>query len=619
MKNKFFVGLVLLVGASALLLSGCNYPTPTLVPFPTPPTVLPICDTASLQAVIQTAPDDWSVVNTLTPVLTWQYPDPNCTPEGYRIDLYTGPFFTDNLGGGTGNPSTSWVPGEPLEPATEYAWSISPINGTTLGPIAGQHYFFTGPMCDDPQALVAPVLLAPANGDFYDDLRDDGLIWDYPEDCLPEGYYIDVSPDPNFNDTSLSGGDSTPSTRWGLGHPPTPCQTYYWRVAAMIGNTLGPYSDTRTFIAAPDPGTSCPTPEPLPAIIRGTVWHDLCSVPDGPTPDPLPAGCVQEADGDIHADGIHQPNEPGISGIEVTLHPMGDCNEPAVAVTMTNTNGDYVFDNITDFGMYCVRIAAGESPNDTILIPGDWTYPGEARGHDPATQTGGVAASDILTMDFGWDYQFLPLLPTPTIPIFHIDKNAFCRQGTGKNYPKLATLLAGDTATIQGRLANNAWFYVFVEKSNIHCWIASPVGHPEGDLSQIPVMTPPPPPDTTPPEITDVHALGKLVYYNSTTCGSTLLEVAARVTDDIGVHENNIVMEYRYVPDAGAPSRWHTTPVHDRAMGNQFGFVVDVVNEAKGTMQQTTFGYIEYRIVAIDDAGNKAVSNTQKITLDICQ
>ncbi len=615
--KKFLVSLLLLAGASALFFSGCNLPQPT----PSPTAGLPICDTANLQAVIQTGPDDGAVVNTLTPVLTWQYPDPNCTPEGYRIDLYTGPFFNDDLGGGTGNPSTSWTPASPLQPATEYGWKVRPINGTTLGPVAGWHYFFTGPMCDDPHALVAPVLLAPANGAIYDDLRDAGLIWDYPEDCLPEGYRIDVSPDPDFNDTSLSGGTGSPSTRWGVGRPLTPCQTYYWRVAAVIGSTLGPYSDTRTFIAAPAPGNACSTPEPLPATIRGTVWHDLCAETEGPMPTPLPTGCVQGTDGSTHADGIHQPNEPGIGGVQVTLHPMGDCNAPAVATTTTNANGDYVFDDITDFGTYCVRIAAGEAPNDAILIPGEWAYPASAYGHDPATQTASVAASDTITLDFGWDYQFLPAPPTPRVPLFRLDKNAFCRQGPGKNYPKVATLASGDTVPIQGRLANNAWFYIFVEKSNTHCWIASTVGQAEGNTGQTAVMTPPPPPtpaDTTPPEITDVHPLGKLVYYNSKKCGSTVLEVAARVTDDIGVRENNIVMQYRYVPTGGAPSGWHSTPVHDRAMGNQYGFMVDVVNEAKGAMQATS-GHIEYRIVAIDNAGNKAVSHTLSMLLDFCK
>ena len=81
-----------------------------------------------------TGPAMWSVVGSLEPSLTWSYPNASCNPQGYAIDLRTGPLFTDHLGGGTGNPSTSWGPGSPLQPGKEYEWLVQAINGTTLGP-----------------------------------------------------------------------------------------------------------------------------------------------------------------------------------------------------------------------------------------------------------------------------------------------------------------------------------------------------------------------------------------------------------------------------------------------------------------------------------------------------
>jgi len=181
MKTK---GYFVLAGAILLLLasSGCSLPMPT--------PGLPTCPTAGLQAPVLTGPAMWSVVASLEPSLTWSYPDPACNPQGYAIDLRTGPLFTDHLGGGTGNPSTSWGPGSPLQPGKEYEWGVQAINGTTLGPPAGYDYFFTGPMCDT-AALAAPNLLQPANGAIINEL-DPSLIWQYPDACLPQGYRVVV-------------------------------------------------------------------------------------------------------------------------------------------------------------------------------------------------------------------------------------------------------------------------------------------------------------------------------------------------------------------------------------------------------------------------------------------
>ena len=70
-------------------------------------------------------PADGSEVGTLDPVLSWIYPD-TCVPEGYRIDLSVDPTFADtSLSGGTGNPSTSWMPGDSLTDCTTYFWRVA--------------------------------------------------------------------------------------------------------------------------------------------------------------------------------------------------------------------------------------------------------------------------------------------------------------------------------------------------------------------------------------------------------------------------------------------------------------------------------------------------------------
>jgi hypothetical protein len=279
MKSKW---LFVLAGSIFLFLviSGCG------------PSGTPTCPTASLQAPILTGPAMWSVVGSLSPSLSWSYPDATCNPQGYAVDLKTGPFFTDDLGGGTGNPSTTWGPGSPLQPGKEYAWGVQAINGTTVGPYAGFNYFFTGPMCET-AALVAPTLLQPANYSIVNDLNPT-LIWQYPNPCLPEGYRIDLSTDVTFADTSLSGGTGNPSTRWGPGHALVDCTVYFWKISPINDTTLGPTSGVFSF--STDVNGTCPTPTPVgpsPTPIGPSatpVEPTFTPTPVEPTFTPTPVG-----------------------------------------------------------------------------------------------------------------------------------------------------------------------------------------------------------------------------------------------------------------------------------------------------------------------------------------
>ncbi len=267
-KSRFVLVVAIIF---PLLLVGCG------------PAGVPTCATSALLAPVQTGPAMWEVVSSLSPTLSWTYPDLTCNPQGYAIGLRTGPFFIDSLGGGTGNPSTSWGPGSPLAPGKEYAWTVRAINGTTMGPIAGNDYFFTGPMCATAD-LQAPTLLEPAAGAVITDLNPT-LIWQYPQPCLPQGYRIDLSVDATFADTSLAGGTGNPSTRWGPGQPLDDCTVYFWKVAPINDITLGPASGMFWFTT--DVHGTCPTPTPVgptpvgPTLVPGVATFTPTTV--GPT------------------------------------------------------------------------------------------------------------------------------------------------------------------------------------------------------------------------------------------------------------------------------------------------------------------------------------------------
>jgi hypothetical protein len=122
------------------------------------------------------------------------------------------------------------------------------LSGAGAGPWSGIRAFYTGPVCAT-SSLAAPSLYYPAgvihtlHPIFY---------WSYPGiyspgACLPQGFRIDVSTDPSFSDTSLSGGTGNPRMEWTTAGDLQDCTDYYWRVAAINDTTLGPFSPTQSF------------------------------------------------------------------------------------------------------------------------------------------------------------------------------------------------------------------------------------------------------------------------------------------------------------------------------------------------------------------------------------
>ncbi|OGO11893.1 MAG: hypothetical protein A2Z66_02090 [Chloroflexi bacterium RBG_13_66_10] len=265
------------------------------------------------------------------------------------------------------------------------------------------------------EELVAPALLAPDNEAVVNTLLPT-LTWSYPANCSPEGYRIDLSPVADFSDTSLSGGTGDPSTAWSPGEELEDCTVYFWRVAGINGTTLGPFTGSRAL--AVDATGSCEPPTPVPeatASISGLVWHDLCALPDASISVP-PEGCVAgETAGAFQANGVLEPGEPGLEGVQLSLG-AGLCPSGGLATALTGPDGTYEFTGLAA-GTYCLSANALVEPNVAVLIPGDWTAPAPGGGTGqvsaPVTVGEGEAVPD---QNFGWDYQFLPAPPTPVPP-----------------------------------------------------------------------------------------------------------------------------------------------------------------------------------------------------------
>ena len=270
------------------------------------------------------------------------------------------------------------------------------------------------------EELIAPALLAPDDEAVVNTLLPT-LTWSYPANCSPEGYRIDLSPVADFSDTSLSGGTGDPSTAWSPGEELEDCKVYFWRVAGINGTTLGPFSGSRAFTV--DETGSCEPPTPPPggaASINGLVWHDLCAIPYA-SGSPLEPGCVEVAGVDGGpvpvANGVYEPGEPGLAGVQVDLGP-GACPSTGLAAASTGPDGVYSFSDLAP-GDYCVSVDALSPTNSVVLIPGGWSFP--VRDVEPVladlTLGAGEEASDV---NFGWDFQFLPSPPplevSPTPP-----------------------------------------------------------------------------------------------------------------------------------------------------------------------------------------------------------
>ncbi len=399
--------IVLIVGALLLFCACTPTPTPTLGP---PPAI--ICPPDHLVQPSLGSPADGAIVGSLSPALSWTFPPviypvasstDTCIPEGYNVELSTGPFFSDSLGGVTSGETNTFTPMSALLPGKTYRWGVQGISDGMFGPFAGYRYFFTGEACD-PASFVAANLLSPADHATVADLNPT-LTWAYPDDCLPPGYRVDLSTESAFADTSLAGGTGNPDTRWGPGDPLEDCTQYFWMVRAVStdGTVLGPASPTFTFRTNTG---GCAPPEGNDTFIGilGHVWEDLCAVPElGPLPDPLPAGCITAPGGGVTGDGIRTPGEPGIANVMVRLG-SGPCPSTNMGVKFTDADGTYYFDNLPA-GTYCVSVDSLE--NASVLVPGGWTSPAT----DGSLVQGAVNLPEgafLYFMDFGWRYQFGP-------------------------------------------------------------------------------------------------------------------------------------------------------------------------------------------------------------------
>ncbi|NIM93876.1 MAG: hypothetical protein GTO18_09225 [Anaerolineales bacterium] len=163
----------------------------------------------------------------------------------------------------------------------------------------------------------------------------------------------------------------------------------------------------------PSTNTPIQLPPETSSTISGLIWHDLCAVPgEGqPIPEEPPAGCVQLDDGSYKANGIREADEPGIENVLATLG-TGPCPSSDLATAVTDVNGFFSFADL-DAGSYCLMVDPSHPQNASVLIPGWWTTePVDASGRI-AMEIDLASGEMVDSLEFGWDYQFLPPYEPP--------------------------------------------------------------------------------------------------------------------------------------------------------------------------------------------------------------
>lgn len=140
--------------------------------------------------------------------------------------------------------------------------------------------------------------------------------------------------------------------------------------------------------------------------ISGVVWHDLCAIAggEGGAETEPSEGCVETANGGFEANGTLEDGEPGIEGVQVSLG-EGECPADGLATATTAADGTFIFTELEP-GAYCVSVDVETESNTEILIPGGWTFPESQVAETAVTLEPGGSVSDV---NFGWDYQFLPV------------------------------------------------------------------------------------------------------------------------------------------------------------------------------------------------------------------
>ena len=304
--NHRHIWFVCLFLGMLALLSGCGLPTCTNWEDLRMPEVL--------------SPEEAELVDSLTPTLTWDYPDDaTCWPAYFGVQVFTD--WTINnviLYTTTTGETFVWPADQPLEPGEIYYWSVYPFYRMPDGSEGSGRditfsWFYTGPECERDYAMMPVELMDPPDDSVLSTTDGINFEWQDPTTCTLLGeYQLEIS-----ENASFPPGQTERESHWRrtgvwswsewVTFETENCAHYYWRVKTDPDGALeGPYSETWSFYIR-DPGTVCPLfdlgtlIEPPPWAIETRALQDtFCRTGPGSFFDPdtiLPEGQTMHAVG----------------------------------------------------------------------------------------------------------------------------------------------------------------------------------------------------------------------------------------------------------------------------------------------------------------------------------
>jgi hypothetical protein len=277
--------------------------------------------------------------------------------------------------------------------------------------------------------------------------------WTYPDDCVPEGYRIEVTTYGGYGyGTTIDGGTGSPATSWGPASPLEPATDYEWHVAPINGTTLGPYSNSYRFWTGP----ICSPDDLAVPIPLGPADGSTQTTPHVPLSWQYPDPCVPT---DYYVELDTSPSFPG-------PNLMADPIAPATAQIHMG--------ELTDCTTYYWHVQALEAGTATAFSP-TWSFYTDFDGMCPTPVPTDDSPTSTPTGVSAW--------------IVEAIMDANCRTGSGLDFEEYGYLLEGETAMAIGRLADNSWFKVEIEGLPLACWINTATLTYEFDPSVLPILS----------------------------------------------------------------------------------------------------------------------------------
>lgn len=414
----------------------------------------PVCDVASLVAPEPNFPLGNMFVYD-APGFQWTYPDDACVAEGYHLQVASDPGFSSLIfDESRSGAATYWQPVFEFENCGVYYWHVAATQGGGDGPYSPTELFSTNVVwtCTQPcteEQLVAPIPMSPAQSANVGTEPTEGLVpsllrWKYMMPCLPGGFGVHLSSEPDFSDTRLFGGvspvSSTIST-WSPDELLEPATQYWWEVSAGVGTTFGPSSPARSFFTGPE----CPSPSEV-------IPPTLLSPEDGVVVDTLSPRLR------------YAPGEGGCvpDSYAIYLDTDGDfAGEEPYALTAGPTTV-FTPDPLEDCTTYFWRVSPIQ---DEFVLP--WSDLQSFR-----TQAGGSCLA-------GWIHGLAV-------------QEVGCLHGPGPGWPTDGYLVVGDRVPIYGTDMARRWLAIDnPDNAGQRCWVPEESIDAESDISGLRILNAP--------------------------------------------------------------------------------------------------------------------------------